>query len=210
MSARPCVDFMQQLLSLVDGNATHQNTRSAPFVKISTDEDEGFCSVCDAVGFCLVGWEFAFHDPLEDWEPPIGILRVGLWQLVELHDLLWCWFCGLLFVEADGRGVLVARKDPALYRLPVGGCLCKGVGRFVVPSQYVVELEAVELVHQFTDCPTIGLHLRVQAAFLLHHLVDNELRISSDLEAANPELECDPEPVEEGFVLCDAIGGREV
>ena len=74
MSARPCVDFMQQLLSLVDRDATHQNARSAPFVKISIDEDEEFCSACDAAGFCLVGWEFAFHDPLKDWEPPIGIL----------------------------------------------------------------------------------------------------------------------------------------
>ena len=53
-------------------------------------------------------------------------------------------------------------------------------------------------------------HLRVQAAFLLHHLVDDELRISSDLEAANPKLECDPEPVEEGFVLRDIVGGLEV
>ena len=68
----------------------------------------------------------------------------------------------------------------------------------------------MELVLQFMDCPTIGRHLRVQAAFLLYHLVNDELRISSDLEAANPELESDPEPVDEGFILRDIVGGQEI
>ena len=116
----------------------HQNARNASSVELFVDEDKRFGAACDAAGLYLVRREPALHDPLKDQDLLIRIFQVDLWCFIDLHDLLCCGLCRLLVVEANGRGVLVARKNPVRDGLPVGGCLREGVSRFVVPSQHVV------------------------------------------------------------------------
>ena len=69
----------------------------------------------------------------------------------------------------------------------------------------MVELEPVELVFEATYCIAVRLHLLVVAAGLLHHLVDDELGVSSDVEALDAELDGDAEAAEEGLVLCHVV-----
>ena len=55
----------------------------------------------------------------------------------------------------------------------------------VVASSDVDELEAVELVLESTDFLAVCLHFWVMAARGLHHLVDDELGVASDVEASD-------------------------
>jgi hypothetical protein len=60
------------------------------------------------------------------------------------------------------------------------------VRSFVVAPGDVVELEPVELVFQAPNFIAIGLHLRVAAVGVLHDLVDDELRVTTSVEASDP------------------------
>ena len=50
----------------------------------------------------------------------------------------------------------------------------------------------------------------VVAARLLHHLVDDELRVTAHVEAFDAELDGDAEATEEGLVLRHVVRRREV
>jgi hypothetical protein len=50
----------------------------------------------------------------------------------------------------------------------------------------VVELEAVKLVLKAPYLFTVGFHLGIMAARVLHDLVDYELRITSNIEVSDP------------------------
>jgi hypothetical protein len=50
----------------------------------------------------------------------------------------------------------------------------------------VIELEAIESVLQAPYRLAVSFHLGVMAARLLHYLIDDELRVSSDVEALDP------------------------
>jgi len=47
------------------------------------------------------------------------------------------------------------------------------------------ELETMELVLESTNFFAVNLHFRVVAARSLHHLVDDELGVASDVEASD-------------------------
>ena len=78
-------------------------------MELSVNEDKRFDVACHAAGLCLVGRELALYDPLKDRDSSIRIFQVDLWRFVDLHDLLCCRLCGLLVVEVNEWGVLVAR-----------------------------------------------------------------------------------------------------
>jgi hypothetical protein len=64
-----------------------------------------------------------------------------------------------------------------------------------------VQLEAVELALQISYGLAICRHLRVNAVLVLHDLSHDQLRVAPDLETFDPELDCDPETVDQSFVL---------
>jgi hypothetical protein len=74
----------------------------------------------------------------------------------------------------------------------------------------VVELEPVELVFEATHHVAVRLHLLVVAAGLLHHLIDDKLGVSPDVEALDAKFDGDAEAAEEGLVLRHIVGRREV
>ena len=93
----------------------------------------------------------------------------------------------------------------------MSGCnLGELISGLVVASSDVIELEAVELVFQLAHLVAVRFHLRVMAARGLHHLFDDELRVTSNVEAPDPELDDDAESIDEGFILGDVVGGGEV
>jgi hypothetical protein len=65
----------------------------------------------------------------------------------------------------------------------------------------MVQLEAVELALQISYSLAICRHLRVNVVFVLHDLSHDQFRVAPDLETLDPELDSDPETVDQGFVL---------
>ena len=53
------------------------------------------------------------------------------------------------------------------------------------------ELEAVKLVLESSDLLAVRLHFWVVAARGLHHLVDDELGVTSNIEASDSQLDGD-------------------
>ena len=74
----------------------------------------------------------------------------------------------------------------------------------------MIELKAVEFAFEAAHCFAVCLHLRVMAARFLHHLVDDELRVTAYVEAFDAELNGDAEATEEGLVLCHIVRSREM
>jgi hypothetical protein len=60
------------------------------------------------------------------------------------------------------------------------------VRSLVVAPSNVVELEPIELVFQAPNLIAVGIHLRVAAMGVLHDLVDDELRVTTSVEASDP------------------------
>jgi hypothetical protein len=48
---------------------------------------------------------------------------------------------------------------------------------------------------------TVCHHLQVHTVFVLHDLINDQLRVSPDLEVLDSELDDDSEAVDQGFVL---------
>jgi hypothetical protein len=54
---------------------------------------------------------------------------------------------------------------------------------------------------QFSYGLAICRHPRVNAVLVLHDLSHDQFRVAPDLETLDPELDSDPETVDQGFVL---------
>jgi hypothetical protein len=84
------------------------------------------------------------------------------------------------------------------------------MGCLVVVAQYMVQLEAVEPALQISYSLTVRHHLRVHVVLVLHDLIHDQLRLAPDLEALDPELDSDPETVDQGFVLGGIVRSWEM
>ena len=78
------------------------------------------------------------------------------------------------------RPALTLRSAPMVY-----------VGRWRRRPNDVIKFEAVELVLQPSDFLAVRSHLGVVAAGLLHDLVDDQLGVTSDVEALDAQLDGD-------------------
>jgi hypothetical protein len=70
--------------------------------------------------------------------------------------------------------MLVTGEHAIWHRLAARHRLHEDIDYFIVVTQHMVELESVEFVFQLTYGPTVCRHLWVDAAFLLHDLVDDK------------------------------------
>ena len=66
------------------------------------------------------------------------------------------------------------------------------VGHFIVSPCDVNEFEAMELVFKFSYFLAESLHFWVVAARGFIDLEDDQLRVASNIEASDPELDSDP------------------
>ena len=81
--------------------------------------------------------------------------------------------------------MLVADEDAHWYWFSTGHRLRKCVSRLVEAPWDVIEFEAIELVLQLADFLAVSSHLGVVVAGLLHDLVDDQLGVTSDVEASD-------------------------
>jgi hypothetical protein len=81
--------------------------------------------------------------------------------------------------------VQVSGEDVRGNRCSPRGYLNQLVRSLVVVSGDVVKLEPVELVFQAPNLIAVGFHLRVAAVGVLHDLVDDELRVTTSVEASD-------------------------
>jgi hypothetical protein len=82
--------------------------------------------------------------------------------------------------EHSRRGLFLARPEPS-----------EGVGHFIVSSKDMMELKTVELFLQPPNLHSICHHARVAVVRLFHDLVDDELRVTTDVKPLNPKLDGD-------------------
>jgi hypothetical protein len=80
----------------------------------------------------------------------------------------------------------VSREDVRGDRCPPRGYFSQLVRSLVVSSSDVVELKPVEHVFQALNFVVVGLHLPVAAVGVLHDLVNDKLRVATNIEASNP------------------------
>jgi hypothetical protein len=67
--------------------------------------------------------------------------------------------------------MLITREDPVRNRASTGCELCEYVGRFVLVTQHMMQLEDVELALQISYGLTVRHHLRVNTILVLHDLI---------------------------------------
>ena len=68
----------------------------------------------------------------------------------------------------------------------------------------------MELVFQFSNLTIVRGPLQIVAVCLFHDLASDELRVTSNLESADAELERDAQAAYQGFVLGSVVGRGEV
>jgi hypothetical protein len=196
VTAGTSVYLLQQLAALISGNAPHEYAGRPVLVKLVVDDDESFQVAGDAPGFCFVGRELPLDQPLEDGETPVGILKVYFWWLVDCHDLGPRLFRWLLALFSHGRLMLIAREDAMWNRAAIGCRFRKHIDRFIVVTQHMVQLEAVEFALQISYSLAISGHLRVKSILVFHDLSHAQFRVTPDLETLDPEFDSDPETVD--------------
>jgi hypothetical protein len=91
------------------------------------------------------------------------------------------------------RGHFVARPEPG-----------KGVDCLIVSPEDMVELEVVEFVLPICS------HAGVTTVGLSHDLIDNELRVSADVNPLNPKFDGDAQTIDQCLILRHIVCGVEV
>jgi hypothetical protein len=71
-------------------------------------------------------------------------------------------------------------------RRPPRGYFRQLIRGLVVPSSNMVEFQPVELIFQAPNFIAIGLHFSIAEVGVLHDLVNDELRVTTSVEAPNP------------------------
>jgi hypothetical protein len=101
--------------------------------------------------------------------------------------------------EHTRRGVFTAQPTPG-----------EGVGYLIVSLEDMVELEAIELLLQLSNLLPICSHVGVAIVRLSHNLIDDELRVSADVEPLNLRFDGDAQTIDQCLILYHIVGGVEV
>ena len=87
--------------------------------------------------------------------------------------------------------MLITSEDSSWYWFLAGCSFHERVGRFIEVPWDVIEFEAVESVLQSLDFLAVCRHFGVVAARLLHDLVNDQLRVTPNVEASDAQLDGD-------------------
>jgi hypothetical protein len=74
----------------------------------------------------------------------------------------------------------------------------------------MVEHETIDLLLSLPNVLPVFCHAGVMAIRLSHDLVDDELRVTTDVKPLNPKLDGDMQAVDECLVFCYNVGLAEV
>jgi hypothetical protein len=81
----------------------------------------------------------------------------------------------------------------------------KGIVHFIVSLEDMTKFKAIELLLMFSNLLTVCLHVGVMTVRLPHDLVDDELRVTTDVKPLDPKLDGDAQAVDEGLIVCTLL-----
>jgi hypothetical protein len=147
VAADALVDLLQDVLAFLSGNALHEYSgRSAPPVKLVSDEDIGLGAADELLGQVLVRGNLLLAEVVDEGLPPVH---------VDHHDLLASrrmrWDSGRWRWLRDGWRVKLMDEDARWDLSASRTKLRQDVRCNVVVADDVVELETIELVLELAD-----------------------------------------------------------
>ena len=95
----------------------------------------------------------------------------------------------------------VIDEDPTRSRNPRGSQFCETIRGIVVLSGDMMQLDPLEFVLELAHLLAVCCHEGAFAGGLLHDLVNDQLRVTADVESCRAELDGDVQPVDEGLVF---------
>jgi len=87
--------------------------------------------------------------------------------------------------------VEIVDEDPAWEQILPGGQFCEKIGDIIVLSGDVMQLDSLEFVLELAHLLVVCCHEGAFAEGLLHDLVNNQLRVTADVESRNAKLDGD-------------------
>jgi hypothetical protein len=115
-----------------------------------------------------------------------------------------------ILLEPDGRLEQILCEHTLRGWLAAWPKPSEGVGCLIVSSEDMVELEAVELLLQVSNLLEVCSHEWVTIVWLSHNLIDDELRVSTDVKLLNPKFSCNAQSVDQCLVVHHIVSGMEV
>ena len=91
----------------------------------------------------------------------------------------------------------IVDEDPARRWIQLGG--------IVVLSGDVMQLNPLEFVLKLAHLLAVCRHEGAFAGELLHDLVNDQLRVTIDIDSCSAELDGDAQPVDEGLIFRDIV-----
>jgi len=101
-----------------------------------------------------------------------------------------------------GRWLMeIIDEDPIWRWNPPGDQFHEEVGGIIVLSRDMMQFNPLELVLELAYLLAICCHERALIGGLLHDLVDDQLRVATDIEPCSTELDGDAQSVDEGLIF---------
>jgi hypothetical protein len=88
--------------------------------------------------------------------------------------------------------------------------LGEGVGCFIVSREDIMKFETIELLPEIYDLLSVCHYEGVTVVRHPHDLVDDKLRVTTDVKPLNPELGSNVHAIDEGLILHHIVGCAEV
>ena len=99
----------------------------------------------------------------------------------------------------------IVDEDPAQRWILLGGQFCEKISGIVVLSGDVMQLDPLEFVIELAHLLAVCRHEGAFAGGLLHDLVNDQLRVTADVESRSAELDGDAQPVDKGLMFCNIV-----
>ena len=99
----------------------------------------------------------------------------------------------------------VIDEDSAWGRIPPGGQFCEEIGGIVVLSGDVMQLDSWEFVLELAHLLAVCCHEGDFIGGLLHDLIDDQLRVTTNVESRSTKFNGDAESVDEGLIFRGAV-----
>jgi hypothetical protein len=86
----------------------------------------------------------------------------------------------------------------------------EGIGRFAISLEGMMKFETIELLQKLSNLLLVCRHAGVTAVRLPHDLVDDELRVTTNVKPLDLELSGNAYAIDEGLILRHNVGYTEV
>ena len=96
-------------------------------------------------------------------------------------------------------------EDPAQRWIPPGGQFCEKINSMIVLLGDMMQLDPLEFVRELVHLLVVCCHEGAFAGGLLHDLVNDQLRVATDIESCCAELDGDAESIHQGLVLHSVV-----